>query len=73
MLARQPRSGAAPELAEQGDARLGAEAGSPAQRAPRKQPRTKWMLELRAQRVAALQCVELDSSESVPRVFKKTA
>lgn len=63
----QPRPGAEPKLDEKGEARLIAEACSPAP-----EGRAKWTLELLAERVVALQLTESYSYESVRRVFKKT-
>jgi transposase len=63
----QPRPGADPKLDEKGEARLIAEACSPAP-----EGRAKWTLELLAERVVALQLTDSYSYESVRRVFKKT-
>jgi transposase len=63
----KPRPGAAPKLNEKGEARLLAEACSPAPTG-----HAKWTLQLLAQRVVALQLTESYSYESVRRVFKKT-
>jgi transposase len=62
-----PRPGAEPKLDEKGEARLIAEACSPAP-----EGRAKWTLELLAERVVALQLTESYSDESVRRVLKKT-
>jgi transposase len=63
----KPRPGAAPKLDDKGEARLIAEACSPAPAG-----RAVWTLELLAERVVALQLTESYSYESVRRVFKKT-
>jgi transposase len=63
----QPRPGAKPKLDEKGEARLIAEACSPAP-----EGRALWTLALLAERVVALQLTESYSYESVRRVFKKT-
>ena len=63
----KPRPGAAPKLDGKGEARLIAEACSPAP-----EGRADWTLELLAERVVALQLTESYSYESVRRVFKKT-
>ena len=62
----EPRPGAAPKRDEKGEARLIAEACSPAPEGP-----AKWTLALLAERVVALQLTESYSNESVRRVFKK--
>lgn len=63
----KPRPGADSKLDEKGEARLLAEACSPAPAG-----RARWTLELLAERVVALQLTESYSYESVRRVFKKT-
>ena len=63
----QPRVGAEPKLDEKGEARLIAEACSPAP-----EGRAKWTLKLLAERVVGLQLTESYSDESVRRVLKKT-
>lgn len=64
----KPRPGAAPKLDAKGEARLIAEACSPAP-----EGRAKWTLELLAARAVVLQLTDSYSYESVRRVSKKTS
>jgi transposase len=66
-LSERPRPGAAPKLDAKAEARLIAEACSPAP-----EGRQRWTLQLLADRVVTLQLADAYSDESVRRVFKKT-
>jgi transposase len=67
VLSERPRPGKAPKLDAKAEARLVAEACSPAP-----DGRERWTLQLLADRVVTLELTQAYSDESVRRVLKKT-